>query len=151
MTFPVNLHLGPVEIPSHLVCEILAYVIGFRYFLFLRKKDPDPISMENRMWIFAGAAGGALLFSRLIGIFEEPGTFLSSPNKLIMLMSSKTIVGGLLGGLAGVEITKKILKVKVSSGDLITYPIILALIIGRIGCFLAGVEDHTYGNGSSLP
>ncbi len=32
-----------------------------------------------------------------------------------------------------------------------TYPIILGMIIGRIGCFLAGVQDGTYGVESSLP
>jgi prolipoprotein diacylglyceryltransferase len=31
------------------------------------------------------------------------------------------------------------------------YPLILAMIIGRIGCFLAGLDDGTYGNPSKLP
>jgi prolipoprotein diacylglyceryltransferase len=66
-------------------------------------------------------------------------------------MSNKTIVGGMLGGLVGVEVTKKIIGVKVSSGDLMVYPLILAMIIGRIGCFLAGLKDGTFGVASSLP
>lgn len=57
----------------------------------------------------------------------------------------------MLGGLIGVELTKKQLKVTVSSGDLMAYPLIVAMIIGRSGCFLAGLEDGTYGIASGLP
>ena len=57
----------------------------------------------------------------------------------------------MLGGLAGVELIKKTIKEKLASGDLFTYPIILALIIGRIGCFSMGVYEETYGSPTSLP
>ena len=57
----------------------------------------------------------------------------------------------MLGGLIGVELTKKKIGVTVSSGDLMVYPLILAMIIGRIGCFLAGLDDGTYGVPSNLP
>src|SRR5260221_2091557 len=66
-------------------------------------------------------------------------------------MGNKTIVGGMLGGLIGVELIKKKIGVTVSSGDLMVYPLILAMIIGRTGCFLAGLEDGTYGIASNLP
>ena len=128
---------------------MLAYTIGFRYFLFLRKNSVDIISSENRIWIILGAAVGALLFSRLLGILENP--FLISGSSPATLLGNKTIVGGLLGGLIGVELTKKIIGVKTSSGDLMTYPIIVAIAIGRIGCFLTGISDATYGLPSSLP
>ena len=54
-------------------------------------------------------------------------------------------MGGLFGGLLGVELIKKIIGEKQSSGDLFTLPIILGIIIGRIGCFLAGIKEFTYG------
>ena len=57
----------------------------------------------------------------------------------------------MLGGLIAVELTKKLLKIKVSSGDLMVYPLIFAMIIGRVGCFLAGLDDGTYGIPSNLP
>ena len=66
-------------------------------------------------------------------------------------MGNKTIVGGMLGGLIGVELTKKRLGVTVSSGDMMVYPLILAMVIGRTGCFLAGLEDGTFGIASNLP
>jgi len=149
MVFPVNIHFGKLEIPLHLVFELLAYTIGFRYFLFLRKKSVDSIQTENRIWILIGAAIGALIGSRLVGIFENPDLFRNG--NLQYILGNKTIVGGLLGGLIGVELTKRFVKVYTSSGDLMTYPIILAIMIGRIGCFLEGLKDGTYGTASSLP
>ena len=34
---------------------------------------------------------------------------------------------------------------KQNSGDLFVYPLLLALIIGRLGCFSMGVYEQTYG------
>jgi prolipoprotein diacylglyceryltransferase len=46
---------------------------------------------------------------------------------------------------------KKIIKEKHASGDLFVFPIILALIIGRIGCFSMGIYEETYGTVTKLP
>jgi phosphatidylglycerol---prolipoprotein diacylglyceryl transferase len=70
---------------------------------------------------------------------------------LVLLYANKTVVGGLLGGLVGVEAAKWAMKEKRRSGDLLTYPILVALVVGRVGCFLAGMEDGTAGLPSSLP
>lgn len=61
------------------------------------------------------------------------------------MVNNKTIMGGLFGGLLGVELIKKVIGEKQSSGDLFTLPIILGIIIGRVGCFLAGTNEFTYG------
>ncbi|HZH96830.1 MAG TPA: prolipoprotein diacylglyceryl transferase family protein, partial [Flavisolibacter sp.] len=47
--------------------------------------------------------------------------------------------------------TKKLMGEHRSSGDLFVYPMILALIIGRIGCFSMGIYEETYGIESNLP
>ena len=72
-------------------------------------------------------------------------TLIHSKHILLYLYSNKTIVGGLLGALLVVEMTKKIIHEKTSSGDLFTYPLILAMMIGRIGCFSSGLTEETYG------
>ena len=46
---------------------------------------------------------------------------------------------------------KKYIGEKKASGDLFVFPMILALIIGRIGCFSMGVYEETYGLPASLP
>jgi len=147
--FPVNIPIGKSYIPVHFVCETLAYFVGYRYYVYLRKQNHDPISSENRLIIFIGAAFGALIGSHLVGVLENPR--LLSHFTLVYLMGNKTIVGGMLGGLIGVELTKKKIGVKVSSGDMMVYPLILAMIIGRTGCFLAGLDDGTFGVPSKLP
>jgi hypothetical protein len=70
MQFPVHFGFGGFSISAHFVFETLAFIIGFRYFLYLRKKVEDPISEGNRIWILIAAAAGALIFSRLLGSLE---------------------------------------------------------------------------------
>lgn len=104
----------------------------------------DVISSNNRLSIILGAALGALIGSRLIGFLENPLIEFSQQN-LIQLLNTKTIMGGLFGGLLAVEFAKKRIGETESSGDLFTFPIILGIFIGRIGCFLSGINEFTYG------
>lgn len=145
MTFPWPFHLGPLTVSSHLLFETLGMFAGFRYFLYLRKKQQDTIPDGNRVGILIGAALGALVGSRLIGALEHPASWLHSSHPLLYFYANKTVVGALLGGLLCVEATKKIIGEKQSSGDLFTYPLILAMMIGRIGCFSSGLTEETYG------
>jgi len=151
MHFPVTIEIGTVKILLHVVAETLGLFIAFRYFLYLRKKQKDLIKDDHRLWILIGATFGAVLGSRLVGGLENPPELLQAKNMLVYFYENKTIVGGLLGGLFGVEITKKWMGEKQKSGDLFTYPIILGLIIGRIGCFSMGVYEQTYGLPASVP
>jgi prolipoprotein diacylglyceryltransferase len=66
-------------------------------------------------------------------------------------MGGKSIVGGLVGGMISVELVKRYLGEKQSTGDLLAIPIALGIALGRIGCFLTGLEDHTYGLPTRLP
>ncbi|MFS4492684.1 prolipoprotein diacylglyceryl transferase family protein [Maribacter sp. 2308TA10-17] len=132
-----------VKVNMHLVLEYLAFFVAFRYYLLLRKKSSDSISSNNRLSIIIGAIFGALFLSRLIAFFENP--VLHYEQGWLSILNNKTIMGGLFGGLLGVELAKKIIGEKQSSGDLFTLPIIFGIIIGRIGCFLAGIKEFTYG------
>lgn len=127
----------------HYLFETLAFIVGVRSYYYHKKKIVDPISDMNRLWILLGAMAGALVGSRLIAILETPENI--SNITLMTLYQSKTVAGGFLGGLLGVEIAKKIIKVTIASGDIYVIPIIIAVFIGRIGCFLAGVAEPTFG------
>jgi prolipoprotein diacylglyceryltransferase len=143
--FPITIEIGSLKILLHAILEPLGMFIGFRYFLYLRKGKGDQIESGQRLWIIIGAIFGALLGSRLVGGLENPAALAKAPNPWIYFYTNKTVVGGFLGGLFGVELVKKIISEKHSSGDLFAYPMILALIIGRIGCFGMGVYEETYG------
>lgn len=54
-------------------------------------------------------------------------------------------MGGLFGALLAVELAKRIINEKQSSGDLFTLPLIVGISIGRVGCFLSGTNEFTYG------
>lgn len=144
MNIPVELYLFGIKINIHLIFEYLAFFLGFRYYMFLRKKQLDVINSENRLSIILGAIIGAFLGSRIMGFLENP-VWDCENISVIQLFNLKTIMGGLFGGLIGVETSKKIIGEKKSSGDLFTLPIILGIFIGRIGCFLNGINEFTYG------
>ena len=131
----------------HLILEYVAFFVAFRYYVFLRKKNADTISSNNRLSIIIGAIFGALFLSRFIAFLESP--ILHYEQGWFAMLNNKTIMGGLFGGLLGVELVKKIIGEKQSSGDLFTLPIIFGIIIGRIGCFLAGIKEFTYGKQTS--
>jgi len=151
LQFPVYVHFGSVSILLHTIAEFAGIFIGFRYFLFLRKRQGDSVDSSNRLWIIIGAIFGALLGSRILGALENPHELFSTENKLLYIYSNKTVVGGLLGGLWGVELVKKMIHEKKRSGDLFVFPLILAMIIGRVGCFSMGIFEETYGLPSQLP
>jgi prolipoprotein diacylglyceryltransferase len=151
LTFPYNISIAGNHVLLHSLTEIMAYFVGFRYYLFLQKKKGDPITPGRRTWIMIAAIFGALFGSRLLGGLENPHELTRSGNMLLYFYQNKTILGGFLGGLFAVEFVKKMMGEKKSSGDLFVYPIILALIIGRIGCFSMGVYEETYGQSTSLP
>ncbi|CAM3469275.1 prolipoprotein diacylglyceryl transferase [Elizabethkingia occulta] len=143
--FPATLHLFGKDILLHPVLESLGIFLGMRYYFFLKRKSPEKLPLTISLAIIAGATAGALLGSKIIGNLENPDTLFSTDFSFKRFWSNNTIVGGLAFGLIGVELAKKIVGHKESTGDLITFPLMLAIIIGRIGCFFTGIYEETYG------
>jgi phosphatidylglycerol:prolipoprotein diacylglycerol transferase len=149
--FPVYFHLGSWKIHPHLVFEALAYSLAFRFYLYQRRRSGDALDDANRWWVIAAAAVGAVVGSRLLYWFEDPQLTLRNWSNPAFLMGGKTIVGALIGALFSVEGTKKILGIKSRTGDLFAAPLCLGIAIGRLGCFLTGLQDHTAGIATTLP
>lgn len=144
MNIPFEPIIFNTKVNIHLILEYAAFFIAFRYYVVLRRRSVDHISSTNRLSIILGAAIGALIGSRLVGFFENP-ILPNSIEGVIQLLNTKTIMGGLFGGLLGVELAKKIIGEKQSSGDLFVLPIIVGIFVGRVGCFLYGTKEFTYG------
>jgi phosphatidylglycerol---prolipoprotein diacylglyceryl transferase len=151
MSFPIYLHLGSLRVHSHAVFEFLGYVVGFRLYLWLRRRSGDHLHDANRWWVIAAAAMGAVLGSRVLYWFEDPRLTLAHWNDPASLFGGKTIVGALIGGLFAVELAKHLMGITRRTGDLFAVPLCAGITIGRIGCFLTGPEDHTAGIATSLP
>lgn len=143
MTFPIWIDLGFIRLHPHPVFETLAYFIGFRIYWHTRRKER--LSSEQGLWVLVGAILGAAIGSKALYWLEDPQQTIARWNSYAYLMGGKTIVGGLLGGLIGVEWMKKRAGITRSTGDDIALPVIAGMAIGRIGCFMAGLDDHTFG------
>ena len=151
MTFPFYFKIGAYSIHPHILFEGLAYFIGFRVFLWMRKKSGDPLSNNQRLIIIAACISGGLLGSKILYWLTNPPLTLQNWRNASYLMGGKTIVGGLAGGLFMVEMVKKRMGITQSTGDLFAIPLAVGLAIGRIGCFLSGLGDETYGSPTFLP
>lgn len=151
MQFPFYLHLGRLSLHPHILFEALAYFAAFRAYLWLRRRSGDTLNDSNRWWIIAAAAIGAAAGSRVLYWFEDPRLTMAHWSNPFFLLGGKTIVGALIGGLFAVEWAKKELKITSRTGDLFAVPLRVGIFIGRIGCFLSGLDDHTSGTATSLP
>lgn len=150
--FPIILHFGGWQLHIHQLFDLLAYSLGFRFYLALKKKAKGPsLPIEQTAWLFVGCIFGALIGAKLLAWAEAPVLYWQLRHDPVFWLGGKTIVGGLLGGWVGIEIVKKILGITTSTGDLYVFPLILGMAIGRIGCFLTGLPDHTYGVPTQLP
>lgn len=151
MSFPVYVTLGQWSIHPHILFETLGYLVGFRVYLWLKLRRGDVITRDTRWSVIAAAAVGGLLGSKLLFWFEDPAATLRHLHDPMFLMGGKSIVGGLLGGTIAVEIVKSLIEEKQRTGDLFAVPLCLGIAIGRVGCFLTGLSDQTYGVATSLP
>ena len=95
-------------------------------------------------------AGGAI-GSKILFWLEDPQLTLHSLHNPAYLAGGKTIVGALVFGLISVELTKRYIGLRDSTGDLYAIPLALGIAIGRVGCFLTGLSDNTYGTPTNLP
>ncbi len=150
MSLPVIFHLFGLNLPAHLVFETLAYGLGFRLYLHLRKRHNDTLGDEARLTVLVGAILGAAITSKLLGFLEHPELWGMAAKNVVYVMAAKTILGGLLGGIIGVEIAKTMAGITRSTGDIYVFPLLIAIMIGRVGCFLTGVSDGTWGNATSF-
>ena len=140
----------------HPLFETLAYAAGYAVFRFARARQGDILAEPQRWTVLAAAAVGALLGSRILGLAEQWPTVFAAwhaghLHALLITPGGKTIVGGLLGGWIGVELVKRISGIHRRTGDLFALPLCVGIAVGRVGCFLAGLADDTYGKPTSLP
>ena len=154
MEFPHLIRLFGITVHPHLLFEVIAYSGGFQLYLLLRRRWPRreaTVPLEQNLWVIVGAVFGALIGAKLLALLESPQHYWSLRQHLPALLGGKTIVGGLLGGWVGIELAKKRLGIRHSTGDAFVFPLILGTCIGRVGCFLTGLDDHTHGVHTGLP
>jgi len=148
---------GPLLSPgaaqtTHLVFEWLALATGMQLYRWQRRRAHQPALLQPGSFaVVVGCILGAAIGNKFVFWIEMPHLWQSAAPDWHLIASGQSIVGGLLGGLLGVEIAKKLTGIHRSTGDQFILPLVAGTVIGRIGCFLAGLHDGTYGTPTGLP
>lgn len=150
MDFPVYLSIGPWKLHPHLIFEMMAYSVAFQ--LALRNFRRDTIAPPQRSSVVVGGLVGALVGAKVLVAIQHLDLLWQHWEQwIVVFFQGKTVVGAMLGAVMGVEITKRWIGLRQSTGDAFVYPLIIGTAIGRIGCFLTGLSDRTYGIATTLP
>src|SRR5437867_3574990 len=135
----------------HFLFESIAYAAAFRFYIKERERSGDFLELNVRWGVIVAAVVGAVIGSKLLYWVEDPAETMRRWPGLGYMMGGKTIVGALLGGTMAVEWTKWRAGITRRTGDLFALPLTIGIAIGRVGCFLAGKQDDTYGIPTTLP
>jgi hypothetical protein len=132
---------------AHLVFDLIAWSSGIGVSIMLYrwrlKGVADAVAAKVDGGYFVALAAGAALGAWLSGSFNSLREH--SPSL------SHSVAGALVGAIVGVEIYKAIRNVKGSTGGVFVGSFSIGVVIGRLGCFFAGVADDTYGVPTRLP
>ncbi len=102
---PLALPPGGFPPVVHTVFEVAAVAAGVRLYASHRARSGDVLPESRRVSVLIGAGVGAFVGSRALAALEHPDLFAQATplQTAVLLMGLKTIVGGLLGALVGVE------------------------------------------------
>ena len=128
------------------VCVALALLLGW----LIRRKELARLGYTKhpRHGIVGfGSLLGAVLGSKLGLILFVPPESILDP-AFWWSFDGKTVIGALIGGYLGGELTKKLVGVRFSTGDGWALSLPVAQAMGRVGCFVSGC---CYGTETSLP
>ena len=109
-----------------------AIALSAVYWYFRSKKDPAMLP------VYIGALGGAFLGAKLAYLFAEGWRDWPMEDRWLRLATGKSVLGGLLGGYAGVEGMKWLIGYRKSTGDAFAFVIPLGVALGRVGCWMQG-------------
>src|SRR4051812_13071808 len=100
---------------------------------------PQPLRSSYLAALVAGAALGAILFgSANLWLSDMPGM-------------ARSIEGAVAGAIVAIELYKRMAGIALRTGARFALPFAVGVAVGRIGCFLSGLDDFTYGTPTALP
>lgn len=98
----------------------------------MARKDP------RLMVVYVAALAGAFFGAKAIYLAAEGWMHWGDPDAATQLLTGKSITGALLGGYAGAEIGKLLVRYTRPTGDRFALIAPLGIMLGRIGCMLFG-------------
>ena len=139
------------RIAAHVLFEWTGIFVGARLYLRSGRTSLRALGGSPSFAVLLGCLLGAAVGNKAVHWFHRADQWPLLVQSPWLVLQGQTIVGGLLGGLVGVEIAKKHAGMQESTGDRFVVPILVGLMVGRVGCFVAGLEDDTYGIPTDLP
>ena len=133
---PVLFSLFGFDISAYTFFVFFGLMIGLAIYYYEAKKQKT--LTENGFLIVFGSLLGGVLGAKLLEILINYQLVLSHLSNLGIIISGKTIVGGLIGGVIGALVVKKILGIREKRGNLFAPAIAAGVAIGRLGCFFRG-------------
>jgi len=105
---------------------------------------------ENYRFVAVGCLLGAVIGAKLGLLLYAPWSEVVQVGRSLIALQfdGKTVLGALAGGYAAGEITKRLVRVRFSTGDALAIALPVGQAIGRIGCFFGGC---CYGTVTNLP
>ncbi len=93
---------------------------------------------SDLLLIYLGALVGGFAGAKIAYLLAEGWLEWQKPDRWLRWATGKSVLGGLLGAYAGVEITKHLTGHKQSTGDSFAVILPIGILLGRVGCFLNG-------------
>lgn len=133
---PSLFSVGNLEISSYSFFVILGLLLGtLCYFTVARRLNQRG---EGTIYIAVAAIVGGVLGAKLpFWIFNIRPIIEQFPD-IMLILSGRTITGGLIGGILAVMYIKKRLGIKERRGNLFVPAIAIGVAVGRLGCFFRG-------------
>ena len=136
----------------HYTFEWLALAVALLIYRKIGQRQGRPRLIEPGMFVVVvGALLGAAMGNKLLFWIQFPHIWRVGALQAQTWLAGQSIVGGLLGGWLGVEMGKRVAGITRRTGDDFVVPILVGIVIGRVGCFLAGLHDGTYGLPTDMP
>jgi phosphatidylglycerol:prolipoprotein diacylglycerol transferase len=137
---------------THYALEWAGLATGLALYRSFRKKRNAPgLTDAGSFPVVVACLLGAAIGNKLSFWIDNPHLWNNHTPGMGAWLAGQSIVGALLGGWLGIEIGKRIAGLHVRTGDDYVQPVLAGLVVGRIGCFLAGLHDGTCGLPTQLP
>jgi phosphatidylglycerol:prolipoprotein diacylglycerol transferase len=140
---PTLFPLGSWDVPTHEFFIGLGLLAALVVFWTRARESNEP--REEMGWIVIGGLVAGGLFARVSAVWDFGASGASVGE--IWLYGGRSVLGGLAGAYVGVEITKRLVGHRRSTGHLFAPAVALGMAIGRIGCFLT----EQIGTTTSMP
>lgn len=140
--------IGPFTFFTHDLFTLLGLAAGVA--LYYRALRRDGILDGRIVLVSMAALAGGAIGARLLTSWEiiDEVQAADLPLTYVVTHGPRSIIGGLVGGYVAIVLSKRALGYTRSTGDYYAAAIPLALVIGRIGCFLA---ELPLGTPTDLP